>query len=517
MNPDPSGSQTAFNSSLPMPSSSTPPSRAQKAALPPLHVPPRSESLPFPSSPTSSSSDTLPPTGARPFQHKHSDSVTSINSYSTKPLSVNPRKPSTAEIYYPETKAQPGQLYRPGSTTTPQPASTGFARAPSPQLSTSLNTSPQLTPPPPVNNNSLLSVLNDGRGQPLSRESRITLPDEARQYIAAMGESPVPSPRIDAFAQRIPPNSLDRGLSGHSSRQLASGASSKSSLHEAKGEFLDMDDEDTAEDEEDIEGDGYEIVEPPVSPSLQPGNPHPMSLHQQHQYAPAQPPALTRPPLSPTDSFQGKKSKSRAAAEDFPLPPSTSDVQSSQAYMHATTFAQQQAHIQSDLQVRAAAIAAAEAAHQHAILNGTDRNTDYTDLDTDTDTLASNNPPQPQFVAQLQPKRPDFEPQNLPANFRALPLLSSDLPHTTINVSHSFVRPNDRGKEVLSFVIHVNPGHGKEIWRVEKMYSDVLGLDQRVRSSVGKGVGKKIANLPEGKLWKDHAPAKVDQRKVRPL
>jgi RalA-binding protein 1 len=47
------------------------------------------------------------------------------------------------------------------------------------------------------------------------------------------------------------------------------------------------------------------------------------------------------------------------------------------------------------------------------------------------------------------------------------------------------------------------------------MYSDVLGLDQRVRSSVAKGMGKKIANLPEGKLWKDHAPAKVDQRKVR--
>jgi RalA-binding protein 1 len=104
--------------------------------------------------------------------------------------------------------------------------------------------------------------------------------------------------------------------------------------------------------------------------------------------------------------------------------------------------------------------------------------------------------------------------QHVAANFRALPLLSSDLPHTTVTVSHSFVRPNDRGKEVLSFLVHVDPGHGKEGWKVEKMYSDVLGLDQRVRSSVGKGVGKKIASLPEGKLWKDHAPAKVDQRKV---
>ena len=106
--------------------------------------------------------------------------------------------------------------------------------------------------------------------------------------------------------------------------------------------------------------------------------------------------------------------------------------------------------------------------------------------------------------------------QPVAANFRALPLLSTDLPYTTVTVSHSFVRPNDRGKEVLSFVVHVDPGQGKVGWKVEKMYSDVLGLDQRVRSSVGKGAGKKIASLPEGKLWKDHAPAKVDQRKVRP-
>jgi RalA-binding protein 1 len=62
--------------------------------------------------------------------------------------------------------------------------------------------------------------------------------------------------------------------------------------------------------------------------------------------------------------------------------------------------------------------------------------------------------------------------------------------------------------------VYVDPGNNKEGWKVEKMYSDVLALDQRVRNSVGKNVGKKMASLPEGKLWKDHAPAKVDQRKV---
>jgi RalA-binding protein 1 len=125
--------------------------------------------------------------------------------------------------------------------------------------------------------------------------------------------------------------------------------------------------------------------------------------------------------------------------------------------------------------------------------------------------------PPPDAQAQPQQQQQDASGAREAAqqpSFRALPLLAADLPHTTITVSHSFVRPNDRGKEVLSFVVSVHPGSGKDGWKVEKMYSDVLGLDQRVRNSVGKGVGKRIASLPEGKLWKDHAPAKVDQRKV---
>ncbi|KAJ3571141.1 hypothetical protein NP233_g3950 [Leucocoprinus birnbaumii] len=101
--------------------------------------------------------------------------------------------------------------------------------------------------------------------------------------------------------------------------------------------------------------------------------------------------------------------------------------------------------------------------------------------------------------------------------YRALPLISTDLPTTLIQVSQSFVRPNDRGKEVLYFVItiHPNPNNPhKEPWKVEKMYSDVVALDARVRASVGKSIAKRIVSLPEGKLWKDHAPAKVDQRKA---
>lgn len=100
------------------------------------------------------------------------------------------------------------------------------------------------------------------------------------------------------------------------------------------------------------------------------------------------------------------------------------------------------------------------------------------------------------------------------ATFRALPLVYDDLKTTRITVLHSSVKSNDRGKDVLSFVIEVDPRNTKEPWKIEKLYSDFLGLDQRMRSAVGKSVAKKMGVLPEGKVWRDHAPAKADQRKV---
>lgn len=99
-------------------------------------------------------------------------------------------------------------------------------------------------------------------------------------------------------------------------------------------------------------------------------------------------------------------------------------------------------------------------------------------------------------------------------SFRALPLLAADLARTKVQVISSSVRPNDRGKDVVSFVALVSPGSSKEPWRIEKLYPDVLSLDHRIRSLAGRNGSKKIGNLPEPKLWKDHAPAKVDQRKA---
>ena len=124
-------------------------------------------------------------------------------------------------------------------------------------------------------------------------------------------------------------------------------------------------------------------------------------------------------------------------------------------------------------------------------------------------------PPHPQSQlspdSALTPSKQQQQPHQL--RYKSARLTNDDLPRTKVHVEGSTIRPNDRGKEVLSFIIGVQL-QGKEPWKVEKLYSDVLTLDVRVRGGIGKTAGKKIAPLPDNKLFKDNAPAKVDQRKV---
>lgn len=318
----------------------------------------------------------------------------------------------------------------------------------------------------------------ESRPHALSRDSRISLPDEAKQYIASMGESPVPSPKVDAFAARFgPQSSYARPVQAPNVPiQAALAPRAQRSIPDVgKNEFLDLDEDGPEDDEEDLV-DGNTVTH---------GRDDDMD-------SPIQP-----PDMAPQLPAQTRKSKPRAAPEDFPLPPPNVHLQVQQILTQA------QNHNPVEIQL----MAMAESVHPQQ--SGLYQSSKDPSLESLNDKSSSH------YASQSQVQTtPQHQDQFL---FLALPLLSSDLPYTTITVSHSFVRPNDRGKEVLSFIVHVNPGNGKDEWKVEKMYSDVLGLDQRVRNSVGKGVGKRIANLPEGKLWKDHAPAKVDQRKVRDL
>ncbi|KAH9479619.1 putative Rho-type GTPase-activating protein 2 [Psilocybe cubensis] len=462
------------------------------------------------------------------------------------------------------------------------------------------------TPQPPAAQAATNMLSPEPRPHFLSRDSRISLPDEARQYIASMSDSPAASPRAEAFSPR---SKLSNSVFPPSNSQ-----------NPGESEFLDMDEEDDDDDdgneddedrrlgEEDEDDDGQgditagahdptfnglRAAAPPTTinksnntdlsqagyqyPPTNYNNNH-NNTHTNNNYPPSQTSYTTselqqqhQQRLKDQQQQQlqqqqrDKQSRAGPGGEEFqfPLPPAAAPPTANnpiylqrqqalaaqqelqaQAQAHAQSLGYTQQQMAATMQQQAPsatpmsakhAQAPAEQVHHPGSMSGNyDSQIQSAQMQTQdaaylggqgqgyptnrSESSFQSQGSQSQSQTQSQQPQPDREREPIQAvpttSFRALPLLSSDLPHTTITVSHSFVRPNDRGKEVLSFIVFVNPGNGKEGWKVEKMYSDVLSLDSRVRNSVGKGVGKKIATLPEGKLWKDHAPAKVDQRKA---
>ena len=188
-----------------------------------------------------------------------------------------------------------------------------------------------------------------------------------------------------------------------------------------------------------------------------------------------------------------EEDKPSRSVEDFPMPPASHPSGAPSVYSSSSTPDQ-------------------ASVHSEYTASGTSTRVDPT---ASTTSFQSSNPPsnnsQPRSRHRPQPSLES--PVSVQPHFRQLPLLVSDFPMTRVQVSHSSIRPNDRGKEVLSFVIVVDPGSGKEPWKIEKLYSDFISLDQKIRSE-NRNLTKKMPSLPDNKLWRDHAPAKVDQRKA---
>jgi hypothetical protein len=89
-----------------------------------------------------------------------------------------------------------------------------------------------------------------------------------------------------------------------------------------------------------------------------------------------------------------------------------------------------------------------------------------------------------------------------------------------IKLVGSNIKPNDKGKEVISFIIAIGSlGHQDEFeekWRVEKLYSDFLTLDSKLKAQrSNRSATARIGKLPDKALFSNNAPSKVDQRKVR--
>ncbi|KAL0953422.1 hypothetical protein HGRIS_004658 [Hohenbuehelia grisea] len=417
-----------------------------------------------------------------------------------------------------------------------------------------------------------------------SRDSRISLPDEARQYIVNMADSPIPSPQLPG----APSNT--RGTSAANDKNPSGKATTRDVLPTSIGvmkvtngstpSIHKLRDDVSPENLYNQPSSGIpaqpshgpppplvtiepaSAAQPAFSPTISspdkaravPNGVGPQDkdgrgakegpenalgsmfldmgeesgldddsasrVSRESAQAPSAQNPREQPPRPKEPERERKAAKSRAAVEDFPLPPSTATLPpQAQAFAEVQQLLGDipQGNSASSSQSHPASGVSSYASSTTHLVNSSSGNTPSI---PPSSSAASN----PQSMASSTTTFFDSIPPSA-GEFRALPLLPSDLPTTTVTVTSSFVRPNDRGKEVLSFVIFVNPrgrdpsvqgskGKAKESWNVEKMYSDVLGLDSRVRSSVGKGLSKKIAALPEGRLWKDHAPAKVDQRKA---
>ncbi|KAL9545097.1 hypothetical protein MBANPS3_007302 [Mucor bainieri] len=95
-----------------------------------------------------------------------------------------------------------------------------------------------------------------------------------------------------------------------------------------------------------------------------------------------------------------------------------------------------------------------------------------------------------------------------------------NMANVCIKVVGSNIKPNDKGKEVVSFILSVgsykDDGSHEfdEKWRVEKLYSDFLSLDSKLKAQRNRTISSRIGKLPDKALFSNNAPTKVDQRKV---
>ncbi|KIK81295.1 hypothetical protein PAXRUDRAFT_832952 [Paxillus rubicundulus Ve08.2h10] len=471
----------------------------------PLVIPPRSVSLPQGSSsadpPPSVLASSSEVTSQYNDQHNSTrilSSVDTIPGSAPSQAGTSQQSTTTSSLPYdsnrgwgPHSHPAPLQppMFQPPETQSMAPhINTGVSPHPStislysttlPAQSTAHSTHPtSLMPHTPSGlSSSMLSPIMEDLKQS-SRESRISLSDEAKHYIVGIGESPIPSSGVVGFA--LAPA---QGQMGQAQGQIihSAGATLRSSQSESnhpgsaggkdEGEFLDMDEDEDRENE-------------------------------QQQQRPSSSSAIR------------KKERPRANVDDFPMPPSHGPLQAHQSPHIQGTQSQflSSMNVPTPTQANTRPSPSPDAetpsqTHRQSLSEAFSQSQHSLDP-----TPSMPVPESPLPDSYLSPTKSTHGNSN--ATFRALPLVADDIKTTRLTVSHSSIKANDRGKEVLSFEIEVDPGNSKEPWKVEKLYSDVLALDQRLRAVVGKGVSKKIAALPEGKLWRDHAPAKSDQRKA---
>lgn len=433
--------------------------RSSNISMPPAIAPPRSASLPRTNSNQSPSSPLLS-SRSNDADRAYARATTSVSN-NASPM---PHPTSSQQSTIPS--ASPTDANGLSGSRSPVCLTSNTVLSPQPSSLYSASVPAHITHSPSLTSHSssslgtgLLSPIPEN-SKPINRSSNVSLPDEARRYIANMGESPLQSPGTTTAVTTSRPDQAQTGQRTNIGRNPG-----PLGAHDGdETEFLDMDEEE----------DGVDEIELQHSSAINNDKP--------------------------------------ANSDDFPTPPSHSPAQIHRSSHTHSDPSQPMPRPGSQLPPASEVAVASQTRWQSqsdsSVLSHSQSSMESASM--------TSQPDSPSLESYLSPtKSTHGTTANGPnPTFRALPLIADDLKTTRATVSHSSIRPNDRGKEVLSFEIEVDPGKGKEPWKVEKLYSDVLGLDHRLKAVVGKGVSKKIATLPEGKLWRDHAPAKSDQRKV---
>ncbi|KAI8332059.1 hypothetical protein BC941DRAFT_437376 [Chlamydoabsidia padenii] len=93
----------------------------------------------------------------------------------------------------------------------------------------------------------------------------------------------------------------------------------------------------------------------------------------------------------------------------------------------------------------------------------------------------------------------------------------SNIADITVRVIGSILKSNEKGRDVISFLLSVGKQTKdgfKELWRVQKLYSDFLDLDQKLKSQMVGSKTNKMTRLPDKQLFSTRSPNKLDQRRA---
>ena len=300
------------------------------------------------------------------------------------------------------------------------------------------NSAPSASFAPPVSLTP--NYLTTGAQRKASRESRISLPDEAKRYYANLAESPLSSPRVDHWNGGSHALNGDRGLSN-----VPEESDSKGNDSASPRPFLELDTTDDSESEHRMSGDnrggGVRETDSEMDPDGE-------------DYG-----GLTG--MDGRSGFHPKRDAPRgptATADQFPLPPSS-------------LVSPLSASPQSPTRVQA----------PNGVVHGANGSVksinsqppSYWSATSSIPPVSSSSTLVPEPSNRRREKADSFiMPTNLPAaTFRQMPLLNTDLKTTTVEVLGSHIRANDKGKEVLSFVINVQVV-GKEAWQVRVSHTN---------------------------------------------